>query len=75
MTQVPKKRDRLLDLSSLRSNVKSLSPLHLLLFVLITLLVIAYVITRSTEVLAIVNTLVTAFLITLGVPIPGTPHK
>lgn len=75
MIQKPKKRNRLLDFSSLRSNVKSLSPLNLLLFVLIMLMVIAYVITRSAEVFATVNTLVAALLIRLGVPLPGNPPK
>lgn len=75
MAHVPKKRNPLLDFTSLRSNVKSPSQLHLLLSVLIALLVIAYVITRSAEVLSIANTLVAALLITLGIPLPGNPTK
>jgi hypothetical protein len=62
-----KKRNRLLDFSSLRSNVKSLSPQLVLLSALIMLLVIAYVITRSAEVLSITHTLVVALLLRLGI--------
>ena len=73
MPRVPKKRNRFLDFSSLRSNVQPIAPLHLLLSVLIALLVFAYIITRNAEVLATAHTLVAALLITLGISLPGNP--